>query len=424
MTNGISRRPAKLVSRVFRAMWVPPRWIEYSYYFAFSYSVIAAYLGIEIRLIAAGITVALGALCFIKMGAGRKQMYAPITPLLACAISFVIIEIVIYRTSILDEIIRAFILWVFGLIIMQSLQIRPGFLLRCTMVMFALGLIAVPHLGYTTASVVERASAGIEIGGGLRNANGLAVWFGFSVVVFGIYALEAKRGIAVRMLYSFGALGSLIIVGLSVSRGAVLGCALALCVGFRSVLKRSFVPVLALIILIGVGLESGLVGQILSNYAERATEETGRILVWPLIFDRIFASPILGVGYAANDTYVPEAGVSIVPHNSFLFFALSSGIVPFAFYTAFWIRAVRNRLSNGGGSEYSAFRGPLLVYALVAFMLADISVEPWALLALTVGGSADISFDKAQLRVRAKNVRCHRSPPIIQSSSKIRTVPY
>src|SRR5206468_4043851 len=200
--------------------------------------------------------------------------------------------------------------WMFGLIIMRFLCLLPGFLLRCTLIMFAVGLIAVPHLGFTTASVVDRASANIEIGGGLRNANGLGVWFGFLAVVFAICALETKRGVVIRVLYSLAALGSLFVVGLTVSRGALLGCAIALSVGFRSVLKRSFVPVLLIIVFVGVVLVSGLADQIISNFGERATEETGRFLVWPLIIDRILASPIVGVGFSAIGTYVPESNQS------------------------------------------------------------------------------------------------------------------
>src|SRR5262249_4073648 len=161
----------------------------------------------------------------------------------------------------------------------------------------------------------------------------------------------------------------------------LLGCALALTVGFRRFLKRGFVPVLLIITLGGLFLASGLLDQFISNYEERGTEETGRLLMWPLIIKRFSESPIFGVGMSGIMTYVPEANKAMPPHNSFLFFALSSGIIPFAVYVAFWIRAARKSFSDVGESEYSPFRTPLLLYALVAFILADVSVEPWALLA-------------------------------------------
>lgn len=422
MTASRSRKAGKSIPHAVRFVWLPPSWVEYSYYFIFSYSIIAAYLGIEIPLIAAGLTGALAALCFIKLGSRRKEIYAPIALLLACVISFISIEILVYGASIRDEVVRTFILLICGLIIMRSLCLRPGFLLRCTLVIFALGLIAVPHIAYTTADVVDRASADIEIGGGLRNANGLAVWFGLCVVVFGIYALETKRGIMIRLLYSLAALGSLFVVGLTVSRGALIGCAVALTIGFRSVLKRGFVPVLLLIVLVGVALVSGLADPIISNFAERGTEETGRFLVWPLIIDRILASPIVGVGFSAIETYVPETQVSIVPHNSFLFFALASGIVPFGFYLVFWIRTLRNALFDVGGSQYNPFRIPLLLYALVAFMLANISTEPWALLAITVGAGARISRRKEGLSVTHRRIRFRRIARAVQIPTKVGTI--
>ena len=425
MTTSVSRQAGKPIPRAFKFVWIPPRGVEYTYYFVFSYSIIAAYLDIEIPLFAAGLTVALGGLCLRKMGSRRKEICAPIALLLACSISFILIQISMHGASVMDGTIRSFILWILGLIIMQSLCLRPGFLHRCTIVIFMVGLIAVPHLAFRGGTEeVARAAADIKIGGGMTNANGLAVWFGFCVVSFGISALETKRGIVVRMLYGLAAVGSLFIVGLTVSRGALLGCAMALTVGFRRFLKRGFVPVLLLIIFAGVLLASGLVDQIISGYEERATEETGsgRFLVWPLVIERFLASPIVGVGWSAVGTWVPEADTSIVPHNSFLYFPLSSGIVPFALYVAFWTRAARRSFSDVGGSEYSPFRTPLLLYALVAFILADISTEPWALLALTVGAGSGISHRRERVLVASSRIRRRRVAPTVQPPSKAGTI--
>jgi O-antigen ligase len=421
MTTNTPRQAGKAIPRAFKFVWTPPRWVEYTYYFTFSYSIVAASLGIEIPLFAAASTVALGGFCLNQMGSRRKEICAPIALLLACSISFILVQISIHGASVMDDYIRAFVLWIFGLIIMQSLCLRPGFLHRCTIIIFMLGLMVVPFLGFSDQGV-ERAAAGIQIGGGMTNANGLAVWFGFSVVTFGISCLETRRSIVVRILYGLAAGGSLLIVGLTVSRGALIGCALALTVGFRRYLKRAFLPALLLIILGGLFLESGLFDQIISNYEARGGEETGRLLMWPLITERFLESPIAGVGMSGIMTWVPEANKSIPPHNSFLFFALSSGIVPTAVYVAFWIRAAWRSFYDVGGSEYSPFRAPLLVYALVAFILADVSMEPWALLALTVGASSGISHRRERLLVTYSRIRRRRIAPTVQLPSKTRTI--
>jgi len=385
------------------------------YYFAFSYSIIAGYLGIEVPLVAAGLTAFLAGFCFYKLWSRRWEVYTPIALLFACQISLLLVQFVIYDVSPMSDSLRWFVLWIFGMVIVQALCLRPGFLHRFTIVIFALGLIAVPHLAFTT-DVVERARADIEIGGGLRNANGLGVWFGFCAVSLGIFGLQTKRGIIVRLLYWIAAVVSLIVVGLSVSRGALFGCALALAVGLRHLLKRGFAPVLLLIILSGIILESGWYDQIVTGYEARLTEETGRFLLWPHVVERILASPLVGVGVSQIDTYSPEIGHSIsTPHNSFLFFALSSGILPFAFFVSFWIRAAWGSFWDDGQSEYSPFRIPLFLYALVSFTIADISAEPWGLLVLAVAAGIPISHLRDRrfffYRTRERGLAAIQLPP-------------
>jgi O-Antigen ligase len=421
MTTNTLRRTRKPRAPV--SVWIPSRKIEYAYYLVFSYSIIAAYLGVEVPLLAALIITALGGFCLVKMGSRAKEVYAPIALLLACQISFILVQVAAHGVSVMDAPIRNFILWICGMIIVQSLCLRPGFLHRCTIVIFAAGLIAVPHLAFTTSDIVERARADIQIGGGLQNADGLAVWFGFCVVSFGISALETKRGIVVRILYGLAAVGSLLIVGLTVSRGAMFGAALAITVAFRGLLRRGFVPVLLLIILTGVIYESGLFDQAISRYAERGMEETGRFLLWPYVVERIFNSPIVGVGFSNISTYIPEVTSSIsTPHNSFLFFALSSGVLPLAFWVSFWIGAASRSFSDDEQSEYRPFRIPLLLYALVAFMFSDISTELWALLTLAVGAGSGISLRRERLLVTHRRIRRRRMAPTVQLPSRAKTI--
>jgi len=415
------RRVAPSPEHRLNGAWIPSRKVEYGYYCAISYSTVAAYVGIEVPLLAAGILMSLAALCFVKSGARRREIYAPIALLLACQIGHVLVQQLAHDVFVLSDSLRWFILWIFSTIIVQSLCLRRGFLLRCSIVLFAIGIIAVPHLGFNL-DVVDRARADIDIGGGLKNPNGLAAWFGFCVVSFGIAAIEMKRTNLWRWFYSAASILSLLVVALTVSRGALLGCALALTVGLRRLLSRAFIPLLLLICLGWLVFEAGLVNHFVGNYEERATEETGRFLLWPLVITRILESPLVGVGVSEISTYIPATGQPITtPHNSFLFFALSSGFVPFVLYLGFWVKAVRGSIFDNMRSENTPFRIPLLLYALVAFLLADISAEPWSILALAIAaGQALVA--RGERSPVSYRIRMGRSVPRLPLRSRPRVI--
>ena len=385
MKARVVQRVGKPIRRTFNFVWMPSHRIEYAYYITFSYSVIAAYLDVEVPLVAASIITMLAAYCAFKMSLRSLKVFTPIGFLIATLVSMIVVQIAVHGVSPMDGQIRAFFLFTCGLILVQSLGLRPGFLHRCTIILFTVGLIAVPHLGSSPA-LAGRVGATIEIGGGLRNPNGLAVWFGFCLVSFGIFGIEAKRPIA-RTIYWLAATGCLFVVGLTVSRGTLFGAALALTVAFRRLLKRGFVPVLVAVILIGGLYVSGIFDQVISKYAERATEKTGREHLWPEAIEDISSSPIFGVGLSRP----------VGPHNSFLYFALSSGVVPFVCYVVFWIRAARRSFHDAGGSEYTPFRIPFFLYGLITFMVSDVSTEVWALVVLTIAAGSRISYLPAQL---------------------------
>src|SRR6185312_13986439 len=122
----------------------------------------------------------------------------------------------------------------------------------------------------------------------------------------------------------------------SIERAPLVATALALTVGLRNLLKRGFVPVLSLVILAGIMYGSGLFDAAFSNYAERGLEETGREILWPAAIDRILTSPLVGVG--ESNVAMRLGPKDSPPHNAFLHFALSSGVVPFAFFLGFWIQ--------------------------------------------------------------------------------------
>jgi len=401
------------------AGWIPSWKIEYAFYFSIAYSILAPFLGVEVPLLAAAIMVVLACFCFKHLRSRAKQVFGPISLLLACIISFILVQIVAHGASPVDQVVRDFILWFCGMIVVQSLCLRRGFLHRCVIVFLLLGLIALPYLTFEEDEL-ERAKSGIEIGANLANANGLGNWFGFCVVFFTIFALENKRFI-VRAAAWATAIGSMFVVGLTLSRGAVLGSAVAIVFAFRVYLKRAFVPALALILLSWLVVEAGLFNDITTKFASRGIEGTGRYELWPMVIERILKSPILGVGKSDIATYMPDGFDMIsTPHNTFLLVALASGVVPLAFYVAFWIGAVRRSFSRVERSELSPYRMPFLLYVFAACMVADVTGVQWALLTLSVGAGPVVVRRPDRVTV-VRRIGGLRMPRPLGDPSRIRT---
>jgi hypothetical protein len=370
----------ELKSRATRVR-VPVARIEYLYYAVISYSAIAGYLGIEIPLVAAGMTVALAFSCLVTLGLNATRSILLVLGSLA---SFVLVQIGMHDVAPLDPVIRSFVLWACGLIVVRSLSLRPGFVQRITLLIFAIGLIAVPSLRFNSSGSVERAAAGIALAGNLRNANGLGAWFGFCLVSFALLGIESRQ-FHRRTLYWSAAAASLAVVGLSVSRGALLGAALAVAVSCRDILKRGFVPVLLLVLLATVVFQTDLFDRVVSLYEARGLEDTGRLVLWPRVVERIADAPFVGVGVLDIDTYIPEIGQSVsTPHNSFLFFALASGILPFALWTLFWFGAGKRVFFSRVPLNRRRFQLAFFIYGFGQFFLGDTNNDPWVLVTVVV----------------------------------------
>ena len=106
---------------------------------------------------------------------------------------------------------------------------------------------------------------------------------------------------------------------------------------------------------------------------------------------------LFGVGESNVNMYVLRASVATPPHNAFLHFALSSGVVPFAFFLAFWIQAAW-RSVHAKGQEGDSFRIPFLLYTFVLSNLGDLGfMQPWAVLALSVAAGSAVVHGKQRL---------------------------
>ena len=139
-----------------------------------------------------GLILIVSSICIVQLRSSLKVVCSPIRFLLACAISFLFIQIAVHGESIMGGTVRVFIIWILQLIIIRSLCLRQGFPLRFSLVMFVIGLIPLPYLTFQSTDVVERARVGIETGG-LSHPGSLAEWFGFLTVYFALFGLETKR---------------------------------------------------------------------------------------------------------------------------------------------------------------------------------------------------------------------------------------
>lgn len=385
---------AQAQHRARRLVRIPSRKLEYAYYLAIIYSVMAPAVGVEISLVAGLMILVISAACIRQLRSCVKIVYHPIALLLACAASFFFVQILVHGESILDSTLRAYIIWILSLIIVYSLCLRRGFSLRFPLVLFAIGVATVPFVGFNSGQV-EQARIDIAVQGGLTHPGGLAEWFGFLTVYFAIIGIESRRSFIRLGAWLIG-VGCLLIVTLTVERGPLFATALALTVAMRGLLRRGFVPVLALIILSGVFSLSGLFEKALSNYAERGLEETGREVLWPMAIDRILTSPVVGVGESNVNMRLP-GGKEAGPHNAFLHFALSSGVVPFAFFLAYWIQAAW-RTVHAKGHDDDSFRLPYLVFAFVSNMTGDWGfMSIWCLLALSLAAGSAVVYGKQRL---------------------------
>ena len=366
---------------------IPSRMHEYGYYLSIFYTVMSPALGLSVGLFGAAFLTVVAVLCFIRVGAKARVVYAPLLYPLGCSISSLLVQIVFYGESILANESRSFVTWMLALVIAQSLALRPGFLHRFAVAFFFIGMCMLPFLQVSGASLdVDRFRLDSSVG--FSNPNDLAAFFGFCFLYFIIASLETRR-LPSRLAYWLAATVSLYVVSLTVSRGPLFAIGVAACVGGRHLLKRGFVPILLLFLVAWFLYLSGLFDQAIASYQGRLTEETGRLLVWPLVLERFWDSPWFGVGIADLGTYVGTKAYT--PHNAFLYVALSWGVVPMLFLVAYWWQSGRAALSKAHQSSRDGlFQAPLWVYAfLVNFQLNNTFMAPWSVVILACAMSPE-----------------------------------
>ncbi len=132
--------------------------------------------------------------------------------------------------------------------------------------------------------------------------------------------------------------------------------------------------------------------QAVRSYSIRAGEETGRFLVWPLLFERFLQSPLIGDG-ASHAGAVTITGKYVTPHNSFLLFAVASGIIPLVLFCGYLLQSGLAAFRTGvSRHSEGAFHLPLVIYALLIICAGNMDFgAPWAIVALATPVAANLN---------------------------------
>ena len=365
----------------------PPAFLEYTWYASLAYAMLGQVWGIVIPSVGGAVLVLLAAICMLNVGDQVLQVYKPVAWALWTGIFVITIQFFFHEG---DE--RAstetifFIGWLALVIIVQSLSLRPNFLLRFALVAFAIGLACLPYINIKSVGGVMRAWAS---GTGISNPNVLGLWFGFSTVYFLFWGFQCRKPI-LRTAAWVAAIGSLFIVTLSVSRGPLLAIVLACVVGFRSELKRSFVPLLALVLLMCLVYVSGVFDEEIAYYTARGSEESGRGRLWPLALERILDSPWVGNGL--GDILIrTRSGKFMNPHNGLLHIGLGAGIVPVISFLAYCghVAAGAVRMMRSVQVGEVALLPPLIAFGLFETMVLDFAfMTSWVVVVFGLAASA------------------------------------
>jgi O-antigen ligase len=367
---------------------LPSPSLEYWYYAQVFYSIMGSAFGLSIDLLGVAMLAALVGLCVIRMGRYSAAMLRPVALPLACGMSFIAVQTLVHGESLRSgDYVRSFVPWMMGLVIVQYLSLRRGFLHRAAIAVLLIGLTTLPYMKSFHNDQSRTSLEGIIA---IANPNDLGAWFGFCVVYFAVLGMETRRN-WIRVISCLVAVGSLVVVSLTVSRAPLIAAALSVVIAFRRVLKRGFFPLLSLIVLTWIAFGLGWFDRGAELYAQRGLEETGRFLVWPAAFDRFLQSPLVGVGADNVNTSI-AGGRPITPHNSFIFLAVASGVVPLMFFIAYWVRLLIEVLEvNADSHEDAPFLIPLLPYCfLIAFNLNMVFTVQWMMATLAAVSGAEV----------------------------------
>lgn len=358
--------------------------LEYTYYFVLCYSMLGEVVGVAISLVGPGLLAGLAVLSVMHFGQRILVAYRPVIFALGCALSVLLLQLVVHAEEFSHVHVRAFVTWLLSLLVIQSISWREGFIHRFAIVAFFIGCATLPFLKvYVDSEAVVR--VGLDKGVSLSNPNSFAMWFGFCAVYFLIAGLKARHNFIRAGSWLAGIL-CLYLVGITVSRGPLIGVAIAVAFGFKEMLKRSFLPIIGLLFMGWIIYVSGVFDNVIGYYTERGGEESGRSFLWATGFHRFMDSWLVGVGFTEGVIALPYSGVKVTPHNALIFLALSSGVIPLILFIGYIVRTGRAAFrSTAEAVPESAFFLPMFVFALMEMMILDTAfMSPWFMVVVSM----------------------------------------
>lgn len=356
---------------------------ELGYSFVVFYAVLGAPLGLTVGNVGVGILLLLVlGICFVEGGNNLAPAFQQCSWALASAVSYLFIQLLIHDESSSQLYVRNVGIWIPSLIVVQWLVGREQFLHRFAFVTIALGFCMIPYMNNFGGGGYQR--FGLDNSVGFANPNDLGCWYGFCALYLILAGFSARTTGSRVCCWTVG-LACLYLVTLTLSRSPLIALSAALLVASRRLFKDSF-PLLLLLGALAYGaMLLGVFDTALKSYGLRATEETGRLRIWPMLIEKFLNAPLLGIG-ASHAGAVDAGGKFITPHNGFMLIGVSSGIVPLIFFVGHWVKAstaaLRAYIVNWPGSE---FQLPLLVYALLVTNSGNQSfMAPWAIVCLAL----------------------------------------
>ncbi len=351
----------------------PPLIFEYVYYALVFHGIFGL---VPIPLLGIGGYSVIAALSILHFGKQGILVYRPIGLVFGCAIFIVLVQLVIHEEELLGPTaIRDFITWAVALIVVQSLTVRKGFFHRFAIFAFFIGLGSLFTLRFSGDSELVR--AGSE---SLGSANAVAMWYGFCFIYFLIAGLEAKNYLVRASSWAGGFL-CFFVMGLTVSRGPLVGSAISAAIAFKRVLKRSFLPIVVLLFVCWSVFLTGLADNIIGSYFERGSVESGRSYLWRVGFARFLDAWWGGVGLSNSQIFQPGRIVGSGPHNTLLLIGLSSGVIPLILFIRYLVKVARGAFqSRRERSGYAPFLLPMFVFAMLEIMSLDWAfMSPWVM---------------------------------------------
>jgi len=270
----------------------------------------------------------------------------------------------------MDSYLRPFISWVLFAFVLSFLFIQKNFLKHVLVVMFLILLFLSPFFVFKGNSINDVVQVRLY-GTGIDNPNDLAAWIGFCALGFWLWSVKSKSKI-IRLVLIVCVAISLIILGVTVSRGSLIALLVGIFVSFRQVSPKRWLGLLLIMIFVGLIISQvPITKQSIFFYQERIFQETGRLLVWSVILSMIIKAPLIGYGVENISQFVQGKMHNITPHNGIFFLGMAAGLIPLVPFLFLWFSSIRKVLLKIQTNNYiDPF--PLLLYAFLQMIISNL----------------------------------------------------